>query len=456
MPMKMETLEKIESYLESGSDSNIRQGVKLLYFYLDGIPDEEPIDQDVIEIWQNYKGCNNLKILVPKRVYEKIDSRLQAHESIDADINHIEIDDNTKIVFLLGAGASVSSGIPTVNGLLPELWRKAKKLNRDDLDKLAEWCDEKGISNIEDLLTAAYLSDFAAKNGRIASLLDYFLFAGKDIESGRKSYYTPIQRAYDTETNASSIGFLQDTLQTLFSFLTSIMIVASPNPTHDAIVNFIKNTQSNVSIITTNYDGCMDEALLNSDMHITGTINKDGEIIEDKSHIKLIKMHGSINWAYCESCQASREFDLLDIKKAYTEDKYSYAVMGICKNCGGVRRPLLVPPLSFKFLMFPHLIDLWNSARQIIEDADYIIVVGYSFSEADSYISKIISGSMDTHHNQKIIIVDTNQKVVSTQRDKLSANIHNFKKDRVLGVIGRSEEMLPKVLDLISNSKKKE
>jgi hypothetical protein len=58
--------------------------------------------------------------------------------------------------------------------------------------------------------------------------------------------------------------------------------------------------------------------------------------------------------------------------------------MGTCKNCGGLQRPLLVPPLSFKFLMFPNLIGKWNSARQSIEKADYLKFVGYYFPAADT------------------------------------------------------------------------
>jgi len=200
------------------------------------------------------------------------------------------------------------------------------------------------------------------------------------------------------DIDVSSIGFLQDTLQTLFGLLTSTMISASPNQTHEAIVDFIKKHKK-TSIITTNYDGCMDEALLKAKIPIKGTISGENE--DNPNAVQLIKMHGSINWAYCDSCQDVQEFDLLELKRIYEQDKLSYPVIGICKKCGGLRRPLLIPPLSFKFLMFPHLIDIWSSACQSIEEADYLIIVGYSFSEADIYITKIISRSMSMSNDQK-------------------------------------------------------
>ena len=40
------------------------------------------------------------------------------------------------------------------------------------------------------------------------------------------------------------------------------MIPAQPNAGHDAIVNFVAK-HKNTAIVTTNYDGCIDEAFLN-------------------------------------------------------------------------------------------------------------------------------------------------------------------------------------------------
>jgi len=300
------------------------------------------------------------------------------------------------------------------------------------------------------LLTAAYISNFSARNPNITALLDYFIFSG-GRELSEEEYFSRRRRIHRTaEIDVSSISFLQDTLQTLFGLLTSTMISASPNPTHKAIVDFIKE-YPNTSIITTNYDGCMDEALLKEKIPLKGTISGENE--DNPEAVRLIKMHGSINWAYCDSCQDVREFDLLELKKTYDMDKLSYPVLGICKKCGGLRRPLLVPPLSFKFLMFPNLIDIWNSARQSIEEADYLIVVGYSFSEADTYITKIISRSMTIKNSQKMIIVNPDYKLVPILRERFSAHIDGFDEKRILKACGNSEEILPEILNSILGKK---
>lgn len=408
--------------------------------FLDEKPEDEPLDTAWRPIWEEYRS--HARRIFPPTIVQRFDDAVQSIQVVDEDIMKIKVN-GEKVVFLLGAGASAPSGIPTVDTLLSELWKRAKKIGRDDLDRLAEWCEERGITNIEDLLTAAYISNFTATNRGITSLLNYFLFSSGREPRDEEEYLHYRRRPQTAQADVSSISFLQDTLQTLFGLLTSTMISASPNAIHDAIVKFVAKHQ-NTSIITTNYDGCMDEAILRIGLGLKDMIG--GEKEDDGSDaVVLIKMHGSINWAYCDSCQDVRKFGLLELKKTYEEDTLSYAVMGICKNCGGLRRPLLVPPLSFKFLIFPNIIDIWNSARQEIDSADYLIVVGYSFSEADTYITKIISRSMSMHTNQRMIIVNTNPNLTPTLRERFSSHIDEFNTKRILNACKSAEDILPEI-----------
>jgi len=408
---------------------------------LNEIPNEESLDPKWLDLWNK---LNPYKNSIPIEELNHIEKKLNLIKIVDDEIFDIKIGNDIKITFLLGAGASAPSGIPTVNELLAKLWDRARKIGREDLDRLSDWCDRQGIDNIEDLLTAAYISNFAAKNNSVTLLLDYFIFSGRRISEEK----IPTRRRRpigNSEIDVSSISFLQDTLQTLFGLLTSTMISAAPNTTHKAIVNFLQH-HNNASIITTNYDGCMDETILKANMKLIKSIAGENRDENETDAVELIKMHGSINWAYCDSCQDVREFDLLRLKDIFENDELSFPVMGICKNCGGLRRPLLVPPLSFKFLMFPNLIDIWNSARQSIETADYIIVIGYSFAEADTYITKIVSRSMSKNRNQKIIIVDTNIKLVPALRKRFSAQIDEFDERRILKACESCDQILPKIL----------
>jgi len=229
--------------------------IRRIWEFLREKPEDEPLDPRWVDIWEKYRRYATR--YAPSRVVKEIDEIIKSTQPIDDEIWNIKIDDSTKVTFLLGAGASAPSGIPTVDKLLSELWKRARKIGREDLDRLARWCDDHGITNIEDLLTAAYISNFAARNRNITALLDYFIFSGERVFEGEE-YSTKRRRLVrSSEIDVSSISFLQETLQTLFGLLTSTMISASPNLAHEAIVNFIKE-HKNTAIITTNYDGCMD------------------------------------------------------------------------------------------------------------------------------------------------------------------------------------------------------
>ena len=414
---------------------------------------DEALDPRWRATWKSIREFVERHRFAPDSTVEKIEAAIEAIQAVDPEIETISLGDKDRVCLLLGAGASAPapSAIPTVARLLPELWRRARKIGRDDIDRLANWCDSHKIVNIEDLLTAAYLANFAAKNASVTGLLDYFMFragdAGDEEPSvgaiGRRS------RSPTPRVDAASIALLQDTLQVLFGLLTGTMIPAPPNPAHDAIVSFVKR-YPRASIVTTNYDGCMDEALLRADVAINSYIDESAVSL---SHCTdLVKIHGSINWSYCESCHEVRNFSLLDLKSTYERDTASYAVIGICKSCGGQRRPLLIPPLGFKFIVFPNLILLWNTARERIEQAKYIIVIGYSFSEADTYINRIIERSMTQHDQQRLVVCDPNYALVESLRERFAARIDGFDVRRILAATGSADKIVPEVLEKISTS----
>ncbi len=420
--------------------------------FFDTKNDDEPLEPEWIQLWPRVKELVGRS--VPARLQDKIETQISAIELVDKAIWDLRVAEIGQVTVLLGAGASAPSptNIPIVGNLLPDLWRRARKIGRDDLDRLASWCDSRGIQNIEDLLTAAYIANFSAKSSSVTALLDYFLFArSRSSEEDERLMRRGIPRPA-AEVNASSIALFQDTLQTLFGLLTSTMISAKPNAAHSALANFLTNYPK-TRIITTNYDGCMDEALLVAGIEPEGAtgISLPGE---NPSEAKLIKMHGSINWFSCDSCQNVVESPLRELRKAYEQDMISYPVIGICKTCGGLRRPLLVPPLSLKFMMFPNLVSLWNSARLALESAKILIVVGYSFSEADTYITKMISRYLSTYKgDQRLIVLDTNSGLVPSLRQRFAAHIDGFDSSRVLRIVGSCEQTVPTLLQSLAGTR---
>lgn len=63
--------------------------------------------------------------------------------------------------------------------------------------------------------------------------------------------------------------------------------------------------------------------------------------------------------------------------------------------------PALVPPLRLKPILSHKYIDLWSKASQWVSEADHIVVVGYSFNNADEHFNDILR----CHPDRKIDIV---------------------------------------------------
>jgi NAD-dependent SIR2 family protein deacetylase len=408
---------------------------------------KEQLDESWGDIWDRALE-SGIRHYVPDSAISEIDQAMMKIERVDKTLWDVRLSEDESLTVLLGAGASKPdpSNIPVVAEFLPELWRRAKKLDRDDLNRLASWCDDNNISNIEDLLTAAQIANFSTKSSGILGLLYYFLYSRDTrtptdvLESGRRATRS-IARVQPSDIAA--VALLQDTLQVLFSLLAEPMISAKPNAGHTALAELISK-HKDTFLVTTNYDGCIDEAIKQADIPFEYLIGKVEHDI-DAEIPKLVKMHGSINWFYCESCQEMDRYDLGDIKQAYQEDKMSYPVMGICKHCGGLSRPMIVPPLSFKLLMFPPLAGVWDKAQIAFQKAKVILVVGYSFSEADTYITKMITRAMGADSAKRLIIVDIDSAIASTVTDKLTNHIDGFSKERVIRATESCDILLPKL-----------
>ncbi len=425
--------EVVHAIYEVVSDRDVSQG-------------REELDEKWKSIWNKVKYYAPRHI--PPDVLHRIDEAIANIKTVDESLWQLRLSEEEHLTILLGAGASkpAPSNIPVVTEFLPELWRRARKLDRDDLNKLAGWCEENNISNIEDLLTAAHIANFSTKSTGILTLLYYFLyFRGEQL----RTYQTVGGRMVSRSTgrpqpsDVAGVALLQDTLQLLFSLLAEPMISAEPNAGHKAIAELISK-HKRTTVITTNYDGCIDEAIKERGIQVEHLIgqkdqDKNGEIA------KLVKMHGSINWFYCESCQEMDRYNLSDIKEAYQKDKLSYPVMGICKHCGGLSRPMIVPPLSLKFFMFPPLAGLWDRAQIAFQEANIILVVGYSFSEADTYITKMIVRAMAADSTKQVIIVDVDKSLAARVTGKLAVHIDNFETGRVIRAAESCDSLLPQL-----------
>lgn len=434
--------------ISSSQQEYLRQAKESISFLVEMFPQvvrdrdlqsgREDLHPDWLDLFDKHR--DKLRERIPQQAFAKIEQELGERNPCDASIAPIK-PDKARLAFLLGAGASKPkpSDIPTVKELLPDLLTRAKRLDRADLGKLVEYCESTQIDNIEDLLTAAQLSEFCGRNPAILSLVDFLLFRS-DADDERSMHPRFRRPAKDV----SSVFLLQDTLQVLFGLLSSRMLPAQPNAGHMAIANYLQHQQA--TIVTTNYDCCMDLALAkvkHEFSYLVDFANVRAATIKQRDVTPLVKLHGSLNWFYCETCQ---HVHLIDIEKTvsdYTNDRSAYPVISVCRGCGGPRRGLLVPPLAMKFDAAPPLTGLIQKAYDCFSSADAIVVVGFSFAEADLYISRMITKAMQMSGTRKLILFDPDRSVVQKLRRQLSLRIKDFDATRIIRVTGDCSKYLP-------------
>ncbi|UCB43988.1 MAG: SIR2 family protein [Dehalococcoidales bacterium] len=257
---------------------------------------------------------------------------------------------------------------------------------------------------------------------------------------GQEQLQPSIVRRRRTTTDVSSVAWINETLQVLFGLLSSRMLPADPNVYHQAISDFV-SAHPSAAIVTTNYDCCIDLALLSQKIDFTYMVDFSN-IAHNAAETKLVKLHGSLNWFYCETCQSTRLENIEEITSRYKKGEALYPVIAVCKECGGQYRGLLVPPLAMKFDVAPPLTSLLGVADEAFQRSDLIVVVGFSFADADLYISRMICKALQMSASAKMVIFDPDYSVANTVRRRFSIRIPRFDAKRILAVRGDCENTL--------------
>lgn len=119
-----------------------------------------------------------------------------------------------------------------------------------------------------------------------------------------------------------------------------------------------------------------------------------------------LKLHGSIDWLYCtnSSCRGfSKVFPTSNYKKTH-----------YCAECHEKMNFLLVPPvLNKQYNAYPFIKRIWNTAAKEIQNADRIIIWGYSFPPTDFYSNWLLN---QTGKNLKELII-INPACIEGKRD---------------------------------------
>ncbi|WP_433627619.1 hypothetical protein [Chryseobacterium cucumeris] len=333
----------------------------------------------------------------------------------------------SKTVYFLGAGFSADAGGPIQNDIIKFVLSNEFK-RCFELNSKVEQARNKFILFIEkdlyipkDLWNNIALEDiFTPIDRAISNGKSFKGFDVKELVNLREEfhYLMGIAIHYGVDHLDKPKGYIYD-------FAKYINLVAKER------LKGIEN--DNIAIITTNWDLLLDNDLNRfvrsfSDNEKTEGRNRlavvdyccyissldEDEFIKpgllalgrNGYNIKYLKLHGSMNWLHCPSCQ--RMFIKYDIKTMLSSTDYHCSH---CKrnyqieNSSSVKlNSNLLLPTFIKDLSNIQIQLVWQNAGIELAEATKVVFVGYSLPSADFEIRQLLSKCIPNHASVEIVI----------------------------------------------------
>ncbi|MEG6617602.1 hypothetical protein V6C27_14475 [Peptococcaceae bacterium 1198_IL3148] len=208
------------------------------------------------------------------------------------------------------------------------------------------------------------------------------------------------------------------------------ILYGAPCPHH---IKLAKNLSCEDVVISFNYELLMDNSLLSTGMwYPTDGYGVKCGILSDqkleqpknKSHVYLLKLHGSFNWLYCSGCR--QLFTAIEKNKQELRlvCNHSDKVFSNHMGCKHPLQPIIIPPTMMKnYDSMPFTQQLWHQARAALANADQIVIIGYSFPPTDFRTKWLFRKAMLESNKKcrKVILVN------HATGDKLASMLQQYK-----------------------------
>lgn len=146
-----------------------------------------------------------------------------------------------------------------------------------------------------------------------------------------------------------------------------------------------------------------------------GSFGQRGIFPPHFGYMKILKLHGSINWLY--SGRSSYYGETI-----YLQDEEKGVFPKDGKHLTKDKVPLIIPPTYSKSSFFNNetIKLLWKIAREEIEKCERLIFFGYSFPDSDSVIKTILKQHIK--NDVEIFIIDVDSEVQTRVRRMFPKN----------------------------------
>jgi len=326
------------------------------------------------------------------------------------------------LVLFLGAGYSAAYNLPIMNDFLSfaDSSTKLVKEEKDFIDQLvlesrrANSFLQSSPTNLEDILSFSVMADRLSLNNNKTESRNYMM---------RKI----LQKIFTQVSDPRDYWRKFDRFRSFLTF----------DP---------KEKKHNLSIITTNYDLCIECSLhklgLKTDPCFPFGHVHDNKLIINRdnfySHegIPVLKLHGSVNWF-----ENNEPSDFFNVDGRVVEIHGNFENEGIPKTlpyvCAGDYNtkipPVIIPPSFLKPDLKGPLGQIWKIAADKLQSANLLVFVGYSFPMTDTEMLYFLARSLtDNPGLRMILLVDpfANDivKKIHSQESKFGSHFKNLLK----------------------------
>ncbi len=339
-----------------------------------------------------------------------------------------------KTVYILGAGFSQPACVPLQKEIIGEILKLRDENfgEKDELIKLYLHELESFLEN-ELFIKRADFGNIALED--IFTPIDRCIIDGisfrshdsKDLVELREKIYSLIIIAIINKLESSRTSSQSSYIEDFAKYLVTQMKPRMKDKDHDPVSvistnwdilldNFIKSAikqGANIGVIDDGVDGVVDyccyiSSLPQEDKTEDGTI-KPGLWALGKGgyNVKLLKLHGSMNWLNCPKCQ--RLFVAFHEKIA----EYGIYKDKQCHHCAknfkeenadsSTLRSDLIMPTFLKDLTNFQIKLIWQNAGVELSEASKIVFIGYSLPQADYELRQLLARMI--RHEAEIEVV---------------------------------------------------
>lgn len=307
-----------------------------------------------------------------------------------------------KEIYVFGAGASYASdGAPLGKDLVWKYYEDCSDLYRiengkpaeDDLiEKRIEFENyEKFLLLADDIFPGLDANSKWHKRMLEGAVYDF------PAQLGKKYYVDEMAKLLQLKGNVEGIELLR---QLALEHIGGATLDGHNLLYERFIKSLIGKSPGEVSIISFNFDCLLHEDFKNEvyfDYLISfNAIDEHRSSYNKQNGIPLIKLNGSLDWAFCKKCSKIKLLFPFVGKRSYNK-----LLCKMTQGCDCELKPLIFLPHEEKKYLI-HL--LWSKAREDLQKALRIIVVGYSFPYYDTDVIKLFQESMDS--DVEMVIVD--------------------------------------------------